>query len=94
MLQLFEAGIPTPKTEYLPVDPHTTCREVQAQDTVLFARTIYENYTRRISTDPSDEEAHEWFFSASTDTLSFLWCCSLYNLSADDIRSAIERKSK
>lgn len=91
MLQLFEKEHlgnrrPTERAQ----DPQTSFRQMEAQDVVLYAKAIYESHFNRITTDPTDNEANAWFFSEERGQFSFLWCCSIYSIDADNVRSAIK----
>lgn len=90
MLQLFSA-VPenTHQTKQSSEDPHTSFRDLQGQDVVLFANTIYESNLARIISDPADAEALSWLMSDERGQLSFLHCCEIFNIDPDAVRASI-----
>lgn len=90
MLQLFTVAPANPKsTDTSLSDPRTSFREMQAQDVVLWANTIYEANFARVLADPNDTEAVAWFRSDSRGNLTFLHCCEIFNIDPDTIRASI-----
>lgn len=90
MLQLF-SSIPEgqSKANRTAADPHTSFRDLQGQDVVLFANTIYESNFARVAADPTDAEALAWFTSDERDQLSFLHCCEIFNIDPDAVRASL-----
>lgn len=66
-------------------DPRTSMREVQAQDVLIWSRSVYESFRRRIEEDPKDTEAIAWFTSPQDGGLAFLNICSIYGINASEI---------
>ncbi len=90
MLQLFSSEIEaTRPTRTTSADPHTSFRDLQGQDVVLFANTIYESNFARVMSDPTDTEALAWLMSEERSQLSFLHCCEIFNIDADAVRASI-----
>ena len=74
-----------------PVDPRTSFREIQAQDAVLWSKTIYEAYFKRAMGVPQDHEAIEWFQSDSKERFTFLQCCSIFGIDSERVRDSINQ---
>ncbi|MDT8992841.1 hypothetical protein RQP54_18350 [Curvibacter sp. APW13] len=90
MLQLFNTAPENDhKVKPTPSDPHTSFRDLQGQDVVLFANTIYESNLARLMSDPSDAEAVAWLMSDERSQLSFLHCCEIFNIDPDAVRASI-----
>lgn len=89
-LSLFTTAA-TPKQSDTTADPRTSFREVQAQDSVVWSKTLYEAYLRRVTLDPTDQEAIDWFLSDSTGNLGFLTCCRIFGIDGDTVRDAIQQ---
>lgn len=90
MLQLFNAVPEAPRhTKATSVDPHTSFRDLQGQDVVLFANTIYESNLARVMSDPTDAEAIAWLMSDERGQLSFLHCCEIFNIDPDAVRASV-----
>lgn len=71
-------------------DPRTSFREVQAQDVVVWGRVIYDSFLERITNDPNDKEALDWFLSNNVDGGSFIACCRMFGMDGDDLRQQIK----
>lgn len=90
MLQLFSSAPEITRQAKTPAaDPHTSFRDLQGQDVVLFANTIYESNFARVMSDPRDTEAMAWFASDEREQLSFLHCCEIFNIDPDAIRASL-----
>lgn len=74
------------------VDPRTSMREVQGQDVLIWARSIYETFRRRLKEDPKDQVAIEWFTSPNDAGLAFLNICSIYGMNANEILEELNIK--
>lgn len=75
-------------------DPRTSMREVQAQDVLIWSRSVYESFRSRIKEDPKDKQAIDWFTSSQDSGLAFLNICSIFGMSASEILEELNIRRK
>ncbi len=75
-------------------DPRTSMREVQAQDVLIWSRSVYTSFRSRIKEDPEDTQAIDWFTSSQDSGLAFLNICAIFGMNASEILEELNIRRK